>query len=167
MTQAETAAAVDPQDFRNAMARFASGVTVVTARDAHGVLSGFTASAFSSLSLDPPLVLVCLETKSHSYDTFAACEQMAISVLAAGQGDEAWHFAKKDIDRFGGRELVQGAVTGLPLVPGALVHLECAVHERLPGGDHVILVGRVLRAANTEAGPLIHFNRTMGHFEAD
>src|SRR5690242_18355217 len=108
-------ATLDALDFRNAMARFASGVTVVTTRDPSGVPSGFTASAFSSLSLDPPLVLVCLEKRANSYDAFMAAEQAAVSILANGQADVGWRFSRKDIDKFEGMPLVSGPVTGLPL----------------------------------------------------
>lgn len=156
---------VDQTAFRNAMAHFASGVTVVTARSAEGAPVGFTASAFSSLSLDPPLVLVCLQKDADSYPTFAIAEHMAISILAAGQDDTAWRFAKRGIDKFAGIDVEQGSVTSLPLITGALVQLECRITERLPGGDHTILVGEVLHAATDDAGePLLHFNREMGRF---
>ncbi|GBD22916.1 p-hydroxyphenylacetate 3-hydroxylase, reductase component [bacterium HR29] len=156
---------VDAAAFREAMARFASGVTVVTARSARdGRLAGFTASAFSSLSLDPPLVLVCLDRRADSYRVFSEAEAMAVSVLAHGQHDLALHFASKGIDKFSGRALERGEATGLPLIPGALAHIECAMHDRLEGGDHVILVGRVLRAAVGEGEPLVHYNRAFGRF---
>ena len=154
---------VDAVDFRNAMARFASGVTVVTPRDADGRPHGFTASAFSSLSLDPPLVLVCLEKQAQSYPAFMAATHMAISILAADQADLAWHFARKQADKFAGVATVPGAVTGLPLLPGAVVHLECRITGRLDGGDHTILV-EVLRAETAEREPLLHYNRQFGRF---
>lgn len=155
---------LDPVDFRNAMARFASGVTVVSTRDADGRLQAFTASAFSSLSLEPPLVLVCLEQRAHSYEAFMQAREVAVSILAAGQGDLAWHYAKKSDDKFAGQQVERGELTGLPLIPGATVHLECRVYERLPGGDHTIIIGEVLRAAVHNDTPLLHFNRQMGRF---
>lgn len=156
---------VDPMDFRNALARFASGVTVVTTVAADGTPFGFTASAFSSLSLEPPLVLVCLENKAESMPAFQHAEHFGISVLAEGQDDAAWRFAKRGTDKFGGFVVTRGQATGSPLIPGALVHLECRMHERLPGGDHTILVGEVLLAASDDArAPMVHYNRDFGRF---
>jgi len=157
-------AAVEQMAFRDAMAQFPSGVTVVTARTASGTLAGFTASAFSSLSLDPPLVLVCLDKKADSHTAFEDVEQFAISFLAEGQDDVAMRFATRGIDKFGGFRSTNGALTGLPLVPDALVHLECRVHERLPGGDHTIIIGEVLSAQTYAKAPLLHHNRRFGAF---
>jgi flavin reductase ActVB len=156
---------VDSTAFRNAMARFASGVTIVTTVDENGTSWGFTASAFSSLSLEPPLVLVCLEKKAESHPAFAATQRFGISILATGQDDIAWRFAKRGTDKFGGFETTPGEATGAPLIPGALVQLECQMHERLEGGDHTILVGAVLTASNTESEPLLHYNRIFGRFQ--
>lgn len=158
---------VDALDFRDAMARFAAGVTVVTTVDAEGRLVGFTASAFSSLSLTPPLVLVCLDKRADSWDTFMQAQQFTISILAAGQGDIAMRFATKGIDKFDGAAMVAGDVTGLPLIQNALVHLECRMYDRPDAGDHTILVGEVLRAATYGDEPLLHFNRNFGRFVAE
>src|SRR5581483_3851637 len=118
-------------------------VTIVTTIDGSGRPNGFTASAFSSLSLDPPLVLVCLEKRANSYDAFMQADKMAISVLAEDQLDLGLRFARKDIDKFEGLNAKAGEATGLPLIDGATVHLECRMYERLAGGDHTILVGEV------------------------
>lgn len=159
-------AVVDAVDFRNAMARFASGVTVVTTHDRAGQPVGFTASAFSSLSLDPPLVLVCLEKRADCWDAFMAAPRFAVSILAAGQDDIAMRFATKSIDKFAGAPLVSGDATGLPLIAGATVHLECRLFDKPDGGDHTILIGEVLRASSSDDPPLLHFNRTFGRFTA-
>lgn len=156
---------VDSLDFRNAMSRFASGVTVVTTHDADARPVAFTASAFSSLSLDPPLVLVCLDRKADSYPAFEAAGHFTISILAAHQSDHGMRFATKSADKFAGVETEQGKVTGIPLIPEALVHLECRTHQRLDGGDHVIIVGEVLRAQSNDQEPLLHFNRRFGRFQ--
>jgi flavin reductase ActVB len=160
-------AAVDSVDFRNALARFASGVTVVTTIDAAGRQTGFTASAFSSLSLSPPLVLVCLEKRADCYPAFMSCTSFAVSVLAAGQTDLALRFAERDIDKFAGTPASPGEATGMPLIDGALAHLECRVYNRVDGGDHAIIVGEVLRAAGAGGDPLLHFNRRFGRFVPD
>ncbi|MFN8558597.1 MAG: flavin reductase family protein [Dehalococcoidia bacterium] len=155
---------VDPLDFRNAMARFASGVTVITTVDAAGQRWGFTASAFSSLSLDPPLSLVCLEKRAESYEAFMLATHFGVSFLATGQLDLAWRFATKGIDKFADTPIETGAVAAMPLVRDAAVHLECTVHDRLDGGDHTIIVGRVLAAISTDREPLVHYNRKFGRF---
>src|SRR5687767_10867776 len=114
---------VDQTAFRNAMAQFASGVTIVTTVQEDGVPKGFTASAFSSLSLDPPLILVCLDRKADSHPAFERAEHFAVSFLAEGQAEAALRFAKSGADKFGNFEVESGRVTGTPLIPGALVHL--------------------------------------------
>jgi flavin reductase (DIM6/NTAB) family NADH-FMN oxidoreductase RutF len=162
MTNSST---VDALDFRNAMARFASGVTVVATHDASGKAVAFTASAFSSLSLDPPLILVCLERRADSFPAFEAAEQFTVSILAAHQADHGMHFAAKSADKFAGISVDNGTMTGMPLLPDALVHLECRVHQRLDGGDHVIILGEVLRAQSNDQEPLLHFNRRFGRFQ--
>ena len=154
-------------DFRNALARFASGVTIITTVDGGGRRAGFTASAFSSLSLDPPLILVCLEKRAESYPLFEAAEQFAVSILAASQTDVALRFATRGIDKFADSPIVPGEVTGMPLIEGAIAHLECRVHDRPDGGDHTIIIGEVLRAASTDGEPLLHFNRKFGRFVAE
>lgn len=159
--------AVDPADFRTAMSQFASGVTVVATQDGGGVPAGFTASAFSSLSLDPPLVLVCLDRGAECFDAFSTCEALGISILAQGQADIAKRFATRGADKFGESPMEKGDVTGMPLVTGALAQVECEMHERLDGGDHLILVGRVVSASATDAKPLLHYNRSFGQFVAD
>ena len=158
---------VDSTAFRNAMARFASGVTVVTTRDDGGTAWGFTASAFSSLSLEPPLILVCLDKKAESHAAFDRATRFAVSILAEGQAAAALHFATRSDDKFAGFEVERGPETGLPLIPGAMVYLECRMHERLPGGDHTILLGEVLHAFNNERRPLLHFNRQFGVFQPE
>jgi flavin reductase (DIM6/NTAB) family NADH-FMN oxidoreductase RutF len=158
------ALAVDGAAFREALARFASGVTVVTARGPQGAPVGFTATAFSSLSLDPPLILVCLSRSASTYPAFLEATHFAVNVLAAGQAAAALRFAARGTDRFAGATVEPGPATGLPLLPGAAVHLECRTYRRVEAGDHVILLGEVLRAARTDADPLVHFNRQFGGF---
>ncbi len=158
-------ASVDSLDFRNAMARFASGVTVVTTHDAAGKPVAFTASAFSSLSLDPPLILVCLDRKADSFPAFHEAGHFTVSILAAHQAEHGMRFATKSADKFAGVTVDSGEVTGIPLIPEALVHLECRTHQHLDGGDHVIIIGEVLRAQSNDQEPLLHFNRKFGRFQ--
>ena len=160
-------ATLDTADFRDAMARFASGVTVVTTRDKGGSAVGFTASAFSSLSLDPPLLLVCLQKDADCYAAFMEAEQFGVSILAEGQSLIAIRFATKAIDKWEGTPSERGSVTGIPVIEGAATRLECRLHSRSDGGDHTILIGEVLSADANGNEPLLHFNRSYGRFVED
>ncbi len=150
--------------FRNAMARFASGVTIVTARNRAGETVGFTASAFSSLSLHPPLLLVCLQKDADCYAAFMEAEHFAVSILSRDQDDIARRFATKSVDKWDGTPAVSGERTRLPLIEGASAHTECLMIDRVDGGDHTILIGEVISAASSELEPLLHFNRQFGRF---
>jgi flavin reductase ActVB len=158
------APALDLMEFRNAMARFPSGVTVAITTDPDGKQYGFTASAFSSLSLDPPLLLVCLDKKAESHPAFHGSGHFTVSILAADQLATAMRFASKGVDKFEGIPVKPGPVSGVPLIDGAAVQLDCRTHQHLEGGDHTIIVGEVLWAASTENDPLVHFNRRFGRF---
>jgi flavin reductase ActVB len=158
-----TEQSVDPADFRAAMSRFASGVTVVTTVDSAGKPWGFTASAFSSLSLNPPLVLVCLDRGADCFEAFTDNTHMGVSILAAGQDGLAMRFATRGADKFVGGTS-PGRATKMPVVDGALAQVECETHARLDGGDHVILVGRVVSASVTDDRPMLHYNRAFGEF---
>ncbi|HVP04117.1 MAG TPA: flavin reductase family protein [Dehalococcoidia bacterium] len=151
-------------DFRNAMARFASGVTIVTTHNAHGEAVGFTASAFSSLSLKPPLLLVCLQKDADCYAAFMATEHFAVSILAHGQDDIARRFATKAIDKWQDTQATPGERTRIPVIDGAAAQTECLMLDRVDGGDHTILIGEVISAVSTPAEPLLHFNRQFGRF---
>jgi flavin reductase ActVB len=148
-----------PAGFREAMRRFASGVTIVTTADADGVWTGFTASAFCSLSLEPPLVLVCQAHTSTSYDAFARCDRFLINILAEEHEALALHFAQAGGDKFAGGDFVGGLASGLPVLPDALAVLGCDVHARHTGGDHDILVGAVTACRVREGAPMVHYDR--------
>jgi len=155
---------LDLDRFKNALASFPSGICIVTTADPAGKPWGFTASAFSSLSLDPPLVLVCLDRRADSHDAFYNAGHFAISILAAHQLHLAIRFATKGIGKFEGIATALGSQTGVPLIPDAVVHLECRMHQTLPAGDHTILIGEVLVADLTNAEPLVTHNRRYGIF---
>jgi flavin reductase (DIM6/NTAB) family NADH-FMN oxidoreductase RutF len=156
---------LDPAAFREGMARFASGVTVVTTRDSQGGPVGFTATSFSSVSLDPPLVLACLDRRADSLPSFQSAGHFAISILSSHQADYALRFAAKGTDKFAGVDVELGAVTGLPLLPDVCVQLECRKYDELSGGDHIIILGEVLGVATSDKPPLLHFNRRFGGFQ--
>src|SRR5437763_1095455 len=152
-----TQSALDPAQFRNAMARFPSGVTIVTTRDPDGRLWGFTASAFSSLSLDPPLLLVCLDKKADSHPAFHEAGHFGVSILAVGQDKAAMQFATRGIEKFAGLPITEAPNSGVPLIAGAAAQMECKTHQHYDGGDHTIIVGEVLHAESWDVEPLLFF----------
>jgi flavin reductase (DIM6/NTAB) family NADH-FMN oxidoreductase RutF len=156
--------AVDAPAFRRALAQFASGVTVVTTEGPAGPL-GLTVTAFSSVSLEPPLVLVCIDRRSETHAGFER-GAFAVSLLAEGQESVSQRFACGGPAKFAEGGLAKGE-SGLLLVPGALAHLECRVHGSVPGGDHVIYVGLVERVAVFEGRPLLHHARGYRCLERD
>jgi flavin reductase ActVB len=158
---------VDQMAFRNAMASFASGVTVVTTRDKAGRDTGFTASAFSSLSLEPPLVLVCLQKDADCYPAFMKADSFGVSILSSEQPEIAVRFATKAADKLNGTPIVRGAKSGIALIAGASAHVECLMHDRVDEGDHTILVGRAVSAVVNGTDPLLHYNRQFGRFVAE
>ena len=145
---------------REALAGFPSGVTIVTTRDGEGQPWGFTASSFCSLSLDPPLVLVCLARTADSYPAFMRADGFVIHVLGPEHEALARRFAAKGEDKFAGDEFALDG-DGCPILPTALATLRCTVHARPDGGDHVILVGRVVDATARDGAALVYFRRSF------
>jgi 3-hydroxy-9,10-secoandrosta-1,3,5(10)-triene-9,17-dione monooxygenase reductase component len=147
--------AVDPAAFRVALSQFASGITILTTRDADGKDAGMTATAFSSLSLDPPLVLFCVGNEASMAPALRAATHVAVHVLASEQETLSRRFASKDGDRFAGLTPARGH-GDVPLLEGALARLECRVAELLPRGDHFIVIAEVLRTAVEDGTPLLY-----------
>ncbi|SDD74918.1 flavin reductase family protein [Rhodospira trueperi] len=146
---------VDESAFRKAMGCFASGVTVVTACTAEGQPVGLTVSAFSSVSLRPPLVLICLGDRTSNLESFRR-GPFAVNILAESQRDISTRFAEKRDDRFDGISHAPGE-NGAPVLAGCLATVECDVHDVFTVGDHDIIVGAVTRVSGPEeAGPLVH-----------
>jgi flavin reductase (DIM6/NTAB) family NADH-FMN oxidoreductase RutF len=152
---------VSPDDFKAALSAWASGVTIVTTRD-EDMVYGITVSAFSSLSLDPTLILVCLADSNRLPRMIEKSKRFAVSILAEGQDEISNWFAKSGRDpipqfeEFGTIEMF----TGSPIIDGAIAHLDCVLEQSLNGGDHTIAIGRVIgAAANPEKRPLIFYRR--------
>jgi flavin reductase (DIM6/NTAB) family NADH-FMN oxidoreductase RutF len=146
---------IDDAHFRLAMSHFASGVTIVTtSHDGH--LFGMTVASFASLSLHPPLVLVCIERSVKTHDAIAAAGKFGVSILSSAQADISSKFASRTDDKFTGVELVPGDID-VPLIAGALTAIECRVYDQLPGGDHTIFIGEVLKIHTSEGDPLLYF----------
>lgn len=148
---------VTGDQFRDVMGRFASGVTVVTTSN-DGRLDGFTATSFSSVSLDPPLVLVSLARDAACHRTFANGTCFAVNILAAHQSDLSVRFSTDVGDRFEGLPY-ETWVTGAPVLGGVLAAIDCRLHAVHDGGDHSILVGRVERLGPVagDAEPLLYY----------
>jgi len=144
----------DPTRYRDVMGAFATGVTVMTLGNAEGFRLGVTASSFNTVSLDPPLILWSLALKAPSLAEFRRHDHFAVNVLAAGQKDIALQFARPSEDKFAGIPTVQGTL-GLPLIVGALAHIECRTVARYPGGDHEIMLGEVVSLCRADRAPLV------------
>jgi flavin reductase (DIM6/NTAB) family NADH-FMN oxidoreductase RutF len=134
----------DRDSLRQALGAFATGVTIVTARaPASGEPVGFTANSFTSVSLEPPLLLVCLAHTAASYKVFREADSFAVNVLSAEQQETAMLFATRGADKFGPTGWHPGAM-GAPLIEGCLARFDCAMHQRMVAGDHDIIMGRVV-----------------------
>ncbi|HSS69355.1 MAG TPA: flavin reductase family protein [Casimicrobiaceae bacterium] len=154
--------AVLEQQFREALAQFATGVTILTARAAHGALVGFTANSFNSVSLDPPLVIWSLARRSRSLAVFEGVERYAINVLAHDQVELARRFSGPHADRFAGVAHRAGK-GGAPLIEGCAAWLECRHHALHPAGDHMLFIGEVDDCAHRSVAPLLwHGGRYRG-----
>ena len=152
----------EPRAFRSALGSFATGVTVITARDAGGAPAGITANSFASVSLDPPLVLWSPARASRRFAAFAQAEDFAIHVLARDQQVVCDAFVKAQ----GGFELVPWTEgpEGLPLLDGCAARFLCRREAMIDGGDHAILLGRVWSAARSDGAPLVFQGGRYGGF---
>jgi len=157
-------AAVDPRSFRQALGQFPTGVAVVTA--AHGGrVIGMTANSFSSVSLDPPLVLWSVAKSSPNHDAFVAADAFAVHFLGADHRDLALRFGSRGIDKFAGLIYVTGR-TGAPLLEGLAPIFECKAWARYPGGDHTILVGEVVHMTERTHDPLLFHSGELRRIDA-
>ena len=158
---------IDADTFRSVLGRFACGVTIVTARDAEGRDRGMTVSAFCSLSLDPPLVLLCVDRSATMYDLFLTHPTFGISILSSAQEAYSRRFADQTSDRaerFDGIAYTRG-VHGAALLDGALAHLECSVTEHREAGDHIVVIANVRRAEALDGRPLLYFRGGYAQLE--
>jgi flavin reductase (DIM6/NTAB) family NADH-FMN oxidoreductase RutF len=146
---------IDPDTFRHTLGRFASGVTVVTVSGTAGDC-GMTVSAFCSLSLTPPLVLICIDHSARMYEVIGTASHFAVNVLEASQEPLARRFADPEMDRFDGIHIRRGRF-GAPLLDDVLATLECRRLDAHPGGDHTIYTGLVESATSREGQPLIYY----------
>jgi len=149
-------AALDPSDFRDALSSLPTGVTVVTATGSDGP-TGATANSVTSLSLDPPMMLACLDRGSRTLDAVRAAGHFGVNALAADQEELAARFSSKDPHPEKWRGVEWSESTGIPRIAGALVWVACELRDLIDGGDHLILTGSVLEAEGAPGDPLIFF----------
>lgn len=150
---------MDPIRFRQLLGAFATGVAVATARDGRGKPGGMTASAIASVSLDPPLLLVCVWQAADFHATIAQAEHFGLNVLADDQEALSRRFSVDHPDRFAGCAWHAHA-TGVPILDGTAAHIICARDGAHPAGDHTIFLGRVLDGAVSDRTPLLHVHGT-------
>ena len=146
------------QHFREAMAAYPTGVTIVTTTDAEGMKQGFTATSFASLSLDPPLVLVSLARTAACHAAFEQAEAWAINVLTVSQSAHALRFATRGAAKFAEGDFSIG-ITGSPVLDDSAMVIECSAHAKPDGGDHTILIGRVERVVLSARPPVVYADR--------
>ncbi|MQY27471.1 flavin reductase family protein [Nocardia aurantia] len=149
---------VAADDFRRVMSRVPAPVTVATTVDHGGRRWGFTSSSFGSLSMSPPLVLVCLDKRASTHEAFTGAGHFLVNVLADGQSEIARRFATSGINRFGAGD-TETAELGLPGIPEAVARVACAMFQVVDGGDHSILIGRVVATYVADRTPLVYVDR--------
>lgn len=156
---------LDPDQFRSVMGRFASGVTVVTTRDAAGRDHGMTVSAFSSLSLTPPLVLFCIDRSASVYPALGAAEWVVVNILSAAQEPLSRRFSHLEAEaRFDGVGFTRSP-HGAPILDDVLACLECRVAGRHTGGDHDIIIAEVETAEARDERPLLYYRSGYAQLE--
>ena len=152
--------AVDTKPLRQALGRFTTGVTIITCLDAQGRAVGLTANSFTSLSLDPALVLWSLRRSSPPLAAFSAATHFAVNVLGEAQVEVSRHFASNAVDRFAQGQWSAG-LAGLPVLAGSAAVFECASVSQQDAGDHVLFIGRVLDFVEAPVAPLLF---QAGHY---
>lgn len=155
----------EPALFRAALGSFPTGIAVATCRDAAGQPVGITINSLTSVSLEPPLVLFCLTTRTRAYPAFAAAGAFALNILASGQETESRHFAGAHAEDWSSIVQHDQSVAGAPpLLGGCVAWLQCATVAEHPGGDHSIFIGRVEQVGvQPQAAPLLYFRKQYRH----
>jgi flavin reductase (DIM6/NTAB) family NADH-FMN oxidoreductase RutF len=160
---ASDSSAIDPRDFRKALGSYATGVTIITAADADGKPAGLTCNSFTSVSLNPPLVLWSLVIYSQSMGVFQNASHFAVNVLGASQQALAAKFAVSSADKFAGVQWTPG-LGNAPVLAGSVANFQCRTADRYYGGDHVIFLGAVEAYAYSRDEPLLFTRGGYGRF---
>ena len=155
---------VSPDEFRSVLGRFPSGVTVVTTLATDGSDQGMTVSAFCSVSLEPPLVLICIEKTASVYQALAKAPRFVVNILSVDQEQIARRFSIVDIDRFAGVGYSRSP-SGIAVLEDALGIIECSHHAMHDAGDHSIIVGQVESAEVTGGTPLLYYRGGYSQLE--
>lgn len=154
--------AIDPRELRNVMGHFATGVTVITTTDKEGKPFGLTANAFTSLSLNPPLVLVCVDKTVDCYPCFEQSKVFVVNILTEAQEHLSRRFATKGIDKFAEVAYHTGEC-GAPVLEDTMGYIECRIVNAYEGGDHTIYIGEILKATASGDRPLLFFKGKYYH----
>jgi flavin reductase (DIM6/NTAB) family NADH-FMN oxidoreductase RutF len=157
---------VTQEQFKAALGSFASGVTAVTTKDANGKLLGITVSAFCSVSLTPPMVLICIEKTAGCHYAFEESNVFVVNVLREGDSAISELFASSADDKFTNIDYFPG-IEGVPVLKNALATLECRVKFSYHGGDHSIFVGEVENVKVDNGDPLLYYRSRYGRFERE
>jgi flavin reductase (DIM6/NTAB) family NADH-FMN oxidoreductase RutF len=155
---------IDADTFRSVLGRFASGVTIVTTRDSHGIDHGMTVSAFCSLSLDPPMVVFCVDHAASMHGTLLGHPPCGVSILSSNQEAYSRRFADQENERFDGIAYTR-AESGAVLLEDALAHLECRIVAHYEGGDHTVFIAQVDRAEARHGRPLLYYRGGYAQLE--
>jgi flavin reductase (DIM6/NTAB) family NADH-FMN oxidoreductase RutF len=156
----------DAKELRRVMGMFATGVTVLTTRDASGRPYGLTANAVTSLSLDPPLLIICIDKRAETHPHFFDSRCFVVNILAEHQEELSTHFAKSGGEKFGSLPYNINP-DGVPVLEGTLAQIECRIIETHEGGDHVIHIGEVQHAEVRGGRPLLFFQGKYRQLTAD
>ncbi len=146
---------IDPMQFRRALGNFATGVTIITAQNAQGEKVGVTANSFNSVSLDPPLILWSIDKKSSSFSVFEEATHFAVNILSGSQIDLSNKFSRRNVDKFEGTSYQLGAGQA-PLLDHCSAVFECERHQIIEGGDHWIMIGKVVNFHDEGRSPLVY-----------
>jgi flavin reductase (DIM6/NTAB) family NADH-FMN oxidoreductase RutF len=148
---------IEQHHFRRVCSKYATGITILTVLDSLGAPHGMTVNSFTSVSLSPPLILVCIDRQTPILSHFKPGTRFGVNVLHEEQKELSTWFARSGHDRFSGMEWRAGE-TGVPVLPGMLATLECEVTQMVEAGDHVVVIGAALHATWREGQPLVYFN---------
>lgn len=155
MAEVSAPSKIDPRELRQAFGCFATGVTIVTAVDAEGRPRGMTANSFTSVSLEPPLILVCVATQAPIWSVLATAPGFSVNVLSEHQREVSQQFATPLADKFAGIDWRPAPTVGGPVLAGVAAHLCCRRDRQLEVGDHMLLIGEVFDFARAPSRPLI------------
>lgn len=155
---------MDTQAFRSALGKFATGVAIATTVDADGNYYGLTINSFNSVSLNPPLVLFSIDKSARVFQQFSACRAFGISILSTAQENLSNHFAFLQKENFSSVQTYQ-LQTGVPLIQESLSAFDCELFAAHEGGDHMILIGKVVEFVSQEGNPLLYYNGNYSMIE--